>query len=58
MTDVSVLVQAGKDLGFAGEDLQKFVTEQQEIARDQRSLEREKIKATELEKETLEPHVT
>ncbi len=54
MTDVSVLVQAGKDLGFAGEDLQKFVTEQQEIARDQRSLEREKIKATELEKETLE----
>ena len=64
MTSVQSLIESGKELGFIGNDLNKFVIKQQEIQkelqdneRDKRLLEREKIKHEEeqkdLEKEKL-----
>ena len=60
MADVVALVKAGVIIGFGGEDLKNFVKEQQEFARQQRALEREKLKDSEtlkgieMEKLTLE----
>ena len=47
MAEVQELVQAGKDMGLAGEDLRDFVKQQQDLAREQRILEREKLREVE-----------
>ena len=46
MAEIVELVKAGKELGLEGEGLQDFVKNQQDLARDARDLEREKIKNT------------
>ena len=51
MTDINTFVKAGKDMGLTGQDLQDFVKEQQkqqqDIDRENRALEREKMKSAE-----------
>ena len=60
MAEVVALVQAGKELGYNEEELKAFVKQHQEEAREQRALERDKIKQTEefkaLEIEKLRVH--
>ena len=60
MAEVAALVQAGKDLGFSGEELQGFVKQHQEDEREQRAVERDKMKQAEefkaLEMEKLRVH--
>ena len=41
--DVVKLASLGKELGHMGEGLQKFILEQQNIARDLRAQERERL---------------
>ena len=50
--DVLKLKETGVSLGYEGDDLKKFVVEQQNIARQERLEERETLKARE-EKEML-----
>ena len=54
MVSIQDLFQLGKDMGYDGEKLQNFVTEQQTIARDDRQREREREREREEHERTRE----